>query len=171
MAKKLKLLLKASQVAAMPQVEAHHPLNPKSEVHIRSLGDAVGLQRLGVHLARLPQGKESNIYHTHQYEEEFFYVLSGRGVARIDGRNHRVGPGDFFAFPAPSVGHVLFNPHEEDLLYLVGGERRRFEVAEFPGIGKTLVRDGMRVAVVDSGAFKTFAWRRGRRAVRRPRRG
>lgn len=166
MASKERLLLKAARIAAMPQVEAHHPLNPVSGVHIRSLGDAVGLQRLGIHLARLPQGRESNIYHTHHYEEEFFYILSGRGVARIDGKSHGVGPGDFFAFPTPSVGHVLFNPHEEDLLYLVGGERRPFEVAEFPNIGKTLVRDGTKVTVVEAGAFKDFRRRTGRRAPR-----
>jgi hypothetical protein len=39
-------------------------------------------------------------------------------------------------FPAPSVTHHLRNPGTEDLVYLMGGEHRDVEVAEFPSIGK-----------------------------------
>ena len=51
-----------------------HPLNPRSEVTMRSLGDAVGLERLGVHLMRVAPGKESFAYHVHHTEEEFIYA-------------------------------------------------------------------------------------------------
>lgn len=120
-----------------------HPLNPNSEIHMRSLGDAVGLERIGIHILRIPPGKESFVYHMHHTEEEFIYILSGRGIAEIGDEEHEVGPGDFMGFPAPSVGHHLRNPFNEDLMYLSGGERRTVEVADFPKHNKRIVRVGL----------------------------
>lgn len=130
-----------------------YPLNPNSEVHMRSLGDSVGLERLGIHLMRIPPGKESFIYHSHYSEEEFIYILSGRGIAEIDQEEVEVGPGDFMGFPTPSVAHHLRNPFAEDLVYLSGGERNPSEIVDFPRIGKRLVRAGMNVAIhrIDEG--------------------
>lgn len=124
-----------------------HPLNPKSEIHMRSLGDAVGLERLGIHIMRIPPGKESFLFHVHHTEEEFIYVLSGRGIAEIGDEEHEVGPGDFMGFPTPSVGHHLRNPFDEDVVYLAGGERRISEIADFPRVGKRVVRVGMSFSV------------------------
>jgi len=53
--------------------------------------------------------------HSHQHEEEWLYILSGRGIAEIDGEELEVGPGDFMAFPTPSVAHHLTNPFDEKL--------------------------------------------------------
>jgi uncharacterized cupin superfamily protein len=137
-----------------------HPLNPQSEVHLRSLGDAVGLERLGIHVVRIPPGKESFVYHMHHTEEEFVYILSGRGIAEIGDEEHEVGPGDFMGFPTPSIGHHLRNPFTEDLVYLSGGERRISEIADFPRLDKRLVRVGMSVSIYgieDGGAMPPFA--------------
>jgi uncharacterized cupin superfamily protein len=126
-----------------------HPLNPNSLVRGVSLSEQVGLKRLGVHLLRIAPGKESFIYHTHNSEEEFLYILSGRGIAEIDNESFEVGPGDFMGFPTPSVGHHLKNPFQEELVYLSGGERRDVEVADFPRLGKRLVRFGTQVSIFD----------------------
>lgn len=136
-------LFRAEDRAKVPEQPVTHPLNPKSEVRIVSLSEAVGLQRTGLHLMRIPPGKESFAYHTHQLEEEFMYVLSGRGVAEIGDQVVEIGPGDFLGFPTPSVGHHLKNPFDEDLVYLSGGERRAIEIADFPRLGKRMIRDGM----------------------------
>ena len=114
---------------------------------MESLGDAVGLERLGVHMMRVPPGKESFVYHAHHTEEEFIYILSGRGIAEIGDEEIEVGPGDFMGFPTPSVGHHLRNPFDQDLVYISGGERRASEVADFPRVGKRLVRVGMSVSI------------------------
>ena len=124
-----------------------HPLNPRSEISGVSLGDAVGLERIGVLFIRVAPGKESRAYHLHHGEEEFIYVLSGRGIAEIDGQDHEVGPGDFMGFPTPSVAHLMRNPFEEDLIYLSGGERKPLEIADFPRDGKRMVRVGSRVSI------------------------
>lgn len=140
--------------------EGAHPLNPESEMHYVSLGDLTGLERIGVHRIRVPPGKESCVYHAHAAEEEWIFVLFGRGVAEIDGDEHEVGPGDFMGFPTPSVGHHLRNPFNDDLVYLVGGERREMEIGEFPELGKKVIRIGREAHLVDSKALKPFGKRR-----------
>jgi uncharacterized cupin superfamily protein len=76
-----------------------HPWNPNSELHGTRLSSLVGLSRLGVSRVRLPPGNQSFVYHSHHREEEWIYVLSGRGVAEIDGEEFEVGAGDFMSFP------------------------------------------------------------------------
>jgi uncharacterized cupin superfamily protein len=143
------VLYRAADHARVPEQFQSHPLNPNSQIRGVSLSDQVGLQRLGVHLLRIAPGKESFIFHTHHTEEEFLYILSGRGIAEIGDESFEVGPGDFMGFPTPSVGHHLRNPFNEDLVYISGGERREMEVADFPRIGKQLVRVGMKASIYD----------------------
>jgi len=133
-----------------------HPLNPNSLIRGVSLSQSAGLERIGVHLVRVPPGKESLVYHSHQGEEEFFYVLSGRGIAEIDGQEHEVGAGDFMGFPTPSVAHHLRNPFDEELVYLMGGERRPVEIADFPRLGKRMVRSGTRVSLHPIDSAESF---------------
>lgn len=134
--------------------ELRYPLNPSAQLFMTPLSRAVGLERIGVTLGRMPPGKESFIYHSHRHEEEFVYILSGRGVAEVDGEELEVGPGDFLGFPTPSVAHHLRNPFDEELVYLMGGEHKDVEVAEFPKIGKRLIRDGDELSLVDADALK-----------------
>jgi uncharacterized cupin superfamily protein len=133
-----------------------HPWNPESQLIGVQLGRAVGLKRTGVNIARMPPGKESFVYHSHQHEEEWLYILSGRGIAEIDGEEIEVGPGDFIAFPTPSVPHHLKNPFDQDLVYLMGGENREVEIADFPRLSKRMVRNGEKIDVYDASDAKPF---------------
>jgi uncharacterized cupin superfamily protein len=148
-------LLSAAEIRAKEGTFSH-PWNAHSEIRGAMLGRLLGLQRTGVSLARIAPGKESFVYHSHAFEEEWLYVLSGRGVAEIDGVEHEVGAGDFMAFPTPSVAHHLRNPFAEELVYLMGGENRDFEVAEFPKLGKRMVRRLGAVEVYDLADAKPF---------------
>jgi uncharacterized cupin superfamily protein len=116
----------------------------------------VGLERIGVNLGRLPFGKESFVYHSHQFEEEFIYIISGKGVAEIDGEEYEVGAGDFMGFPTPSVAHHLRNPNQEDLVYLVGGQRRQMEIADFPHLKKRMFRNGQEIQIANWDDLKPF---------------
>ncbi|XXF79390.1 cupin domain-containing protein [Myxococcaceae bacterium GXIMD 01537] len=129
-----------------------HPLNPDSLVSGVSLSERVGLKRTGFHLLRIAPGKQSFIYHSHQTEEEFLYIVSGRGIAEVGDERFEVGPGDFMGFPTPSLAHHLSNPFDEDLVYISGGERREVEVADYPRQGKRLVRVGAVVTFHDVAA-------------------
>lgn len=130
-----------------PAFPVQHPYNPRAELHGWLLSRAAGLGRIAVNLAWLPPGKESAIFHVHHREEEWLYVLAGTGVAEVNDAEHAVGPGDFLGFP-PGTAHHLRNEGKEDLLFLEGGEViPDVEVADFPRLGRRLVRTGTRVAV------------------------
>ena len=74
----------------------------------------------------------------------------------IDGEEIEVGPDDFIAFPTPSVPHHLKNPFDRDLVYLMGGENREFDIADFPRLGKRMVKSGEKFEVYDSPNAKPF---------------
>ncbi|HSN72987.1 MAG TPA: cupin domain-containing protein [Steroidobacteraceae bacterium] len=148
-------LLRAAESAAREQTFSH-PFNPRSEISGAQLAAMTGLKRTGVNLARIPPGKESFVYHSHWAEEEWIYILSGHGRARIDGVEYEVGPGDFMGFPTPGVAHHLANPYDTELVYLMGGERREVEVADFPDLGRRMVRRGSEVDVFDIADARGF---------------
>lgn len=139
-----------------------HPWNPKSQVAGTRLSQLAGLSRTGVSLVRITAGKESFAYHSHQCEEEWIYILSGKGVAEIDGAEYEVEPGDFMGFPTPSVAHHLRNPGPDDLVYLMGGESREVEIADFPHLGKRMVRTRTGVEIFDTADAQPFPIPRGK---------
>ncbi len=145
-----------SEEAAKRASRFSHPWNSNSELYRTRLSSLVGLSRVGVSRVSVPPGKESFVYHSHQREEEWIYVLSGRGIAEIGDEELEVRVGDFMGFPAPQVGHHLRNPYEEDLVYLVCGEALDVDIADFPRLGKRMVRRGQEVEVYDASDAKRF---------------
>jgi len=144
-AKPLPALLSAEAIAAIPEHARQHAFNPNCVRHTRSLGDACGLTRSGVHLVRLAPGRDSTEYHTHAHDEEWVYILAGRGMAEIDGHEQVVKAGDFMGFVAGSAPHMMTNPFDEDLIYLVGGTRESYDVVNYPRRGiRSYKYDGKR---------------------------
>ncbi|MDJ0716715.1 MAG: cupin domain-containing protein [Prochloraceae cyanobacterium] len=133
------LLLRAAEIAEK-EFSFSHPLNPNSLIKGTQISRLVGLKRAGINLVKIPPGKESFIYHSHLREEEWVYIISGRGIAEIDGEEFEVEAGDFMGFPTPSVAHHLRNPFDEELVYLMGGENLDVEIADFPRLGKRMIR-------------------------------
>jgi uncharacterized cupin superfamily protein len=127
-------LLRAKDIEALPEEARVHALDSASVRHTRSLGDAIGLGTIGVHLVRLEQGRTSSVHHFHHHDEEWVYILSGQGVAEIGDEKLDVGAGDFMGFVAGSLPHSLVNPNAEDLVYLVGGNRLPYDVCDYPRV-------------------------------------
>jgi uncharacterized cupin superfamily protein len=148
-------LMRAADIATHAQ-SFSHPWNPLSQVSGTQLAGGVGLKRTGVNFMTVPAGKDSFAYHSHRLEEEWIYVLAGRGIALIDEVQYEVGPGDFMGFPTPSVAHLMSNPGPGDLVYLCGGESRDLEVAEFPRLKKRMVRIGQDLQIYDYDAAQPF---------------
>ena len=139
-------IIRAAERTAERELHFAHPLNPSSDIHGFPLSSAAGLKHVAIWWARVPPGKESFIYHRHHTEEEFLYVLSGRAIIEIEGADHEVGPGDFVGFRA-GTAHHLRNPFDADVVYLSGGESREVEIADFPRIGKRMVRVGPKMDI------------------------
>ncbi|HEX7037964.1 MAG TPA: cupin domain-containing protein [Pseudomonadales bacterium] len=133
-------LLRAADIAAMPERRHRHQFNDNAVRLTRTLGEPTGMQRIGLHLIRLEPGRDSTQHHYHDADEEFIYVLAGRGIARIGEQRFEIGPGDFMGFPAPSPAHSLTNPFDEDLVYLVGGERNPVDAVHYPLIRRTMTK-------------------------------
>lgn len=133
-----------------------HPFNPKSEITGTHMSRLAGLQRVGVSKVMVPPGRESFAYHSHELEEEWIYVLEGKGVARIDGQEYEVTAGDFMGFPAPGVAHHMSNPFDSELVYLMGGEAGTVEIADFPDHGKRMLRRGNEIEIYDTADAQPF---------------
>ena len=143
-------LLRAEDIRALPEEARKHPLDTALVRHTRSLGDAVGLTRLGVHLVRLTKGDTSAVYHRHHQDEEWVYVLAGRAIADIGDERHDVAAGDFIGFAAGSPAHNLTNPYDEDFVYLCCGDHVQFDVCDYPRAGKRRYRVNGKNVYVDA---------------------
>ncbi len=133
-----------------------HPWNPRSEMRGCMLARQVGLSRVGLSFIRVPPGKESFVFHGHQVEEEFAFVLSGEGVVDIGEETFDLGPGDFVGFPAGTHPHHIRNTGAEELVYLSGGQNEPLEIADFPREGKRMVRMVNEVTVYPTSAGEPF---------------
>src|SRR5437016_6587552 len=100
-----KLLWKADELPAQEHAVTQR-LNPNSHLLRIGLSRLAGLQRAHVSLGRIPPGKDSFAYHAHMIEEEWVYILSGRGLADIAAKQHEVGPAESMGFPAPGIAHL-----------------------------------------------------------------
>lgn len=129
-------LVRTPELDSGEAMHVSHPLNPRSEIFMTRLGDRTGLTHLGISLARVPPGKQSFALHVHTLQEEWMYVIAGRGHVRIDDHELSIEPGDFIGFPANGPAHLVCNTGEGDLVYLQGGDRRPGDWGRFPELGK-----------------------------------
>ncbi len=96
---------------------------------------------VGVSYNRLPPGRAAVPFHTHQIDDEVFYVLSGRGMLRYGDRLQEIRAGDCIACPAgKGIAHQIANPFDEELVYLAFGGNDPNEVCTYPDTGKVMVR-------------------------------
>src|ERR1041385_9416567 len=89
------MYLSANEIAAMQAVRRVHQLNSAAIREDKSLGDEAGLKNIGIHLITIAPGDKSTEFHSHKYEDEAIYVLSGHGTEVIGEESHKVGPGAF----------------------------------------------------------------------------
>ena len=149
-----RLTLKAEAIAAMDGERRVHFLNANADRVRKSLGDAVGLSRIGVHLVTIEPGRDSTAYHRHHFEEECLYILSGRARLEVGDETSELGAGDFVGFPAGGEAHSLTNTGREPLVCLVMGQRLDHDVADYPRQGKRLYRNAGRWDLVDVSAIE-----------------
>lgn len=134
------MYLSAEDIARLEGARKVHFLHPDAIRIDKSLGDATGLTRIGVHLITVAPGAASTEFHAHRYEEECVFILSGFGSATIGERTVRIGPGDFIGFPANGVAHELLNTGNEPLMCLVMGQRLPVDIVDYPRRGLRLYR-------------------------------
>jgi uncharacterized cupin superfamily protein len=145
------MYLSAEKIAELEGVRRVHTLNPAAIRMDKSLGDEVGLKNIGIHLITIAPGDKSTEFHTHRYEDEAIYVLSGRGTEIMGETKQKIGPGDFIGFPAAGDSHETINDGTEPLVCLVIGQRLPQDVVDYPRKGKRLYRNSGQRDMVDYG--------------------
>ncbi|KAJ7678918.1 hypothetical protein DFH06DRAFT_1165214 [Mycena polygramma] len=118
-----------------------HPLDPSRIRMTASLGDQVGLTKLGIHKTRLAPHMKSTVEHFHDVDEEWFYILQGTGTLLCagEGEDTGVAAGDFIGFAAAARRPHAFQAGEDGMEYLTGGSREPVDMCHYPLIGKALV--------------------------------
>ena len=145
------MYLSAEKIAAIEGVQRVHTLNRSAIRTDKSLGDECELKNIGIHLIAIAPGDKSTEFHSHKYEEEAIYVLSGHGTEVIGDTTQKIGPGDFIGFPADGVAHETVNDGTEPLVCLVIGQRLPQDVVDYPRKGKRLYRNSGQRDMVDYG--------------------
>ncbi len=103
---------------------------------VRPLSDVAGLTRMGVKIREVQPRRAGTHLHFHDVEEEWTYVLSGRGRVKIGPLTLPVRRGHFAAFPPGPRPHHFIAEGDEPLVLLEGGERRPAEdYCTYPELG------------------------------------
>lgn len=88
------------------------------------LGDAAGLTQFGVNLTRLKPGAASALFHWHESEDEFVYILEGEVTLEEGDTKTTLRAGEAAGFKAGvQAGHRLVNNFKNDVVFLEVGTR------------------------------------------------
>jgi quercetin 2,3-dioxygenase len=114
----------------VPVEDFQHDVEPKARRRMRALHRGTGLKRQAVYLAEVRAGDWSTAFHRHERTDEWVFILSGNGIARVGDDRFAVGPDDFIGYPARGQPHVI--EATTDLTYLMGGQVDSTDVIEYP---------------------------------------
>jgi uncharacterized cupin superfamily protein len=106
----------------------------------RRVGAMAGATDVGVALIDVDPGCRAGPVHVHGSEEEIFFVLSGSGLAWIDGAVHEIGVGDTIVYLAGGPEHTVI-AREEGLSVLAFGENHAPIITRLPRAGVGRRRD------------------------------
>lgn len=99
----------------------------------KSLGAAGGSQKFYVNIDYVQPQAYSTKYHSHSQQEEFFMILSGSGILRLQGKEYTVKQGDFLAKPAgQNIAHTFYNSGTEILTILDVGTNEKEDTCYYP---------------------------------------
>ncbi|MFD1684902.1 cupin domain-containing protein [Halobellus litoreus] len=114
----------------MIEVEAAElELSEKSGTRNIDLGEALGCEKMRPRMWFVEPGHDRKRYHSHEEQEEFYYVLSGPGRMRIAGETHTIPEGTAVRI-SPETPRKTFNDTDREHVWLVVGA----PAVEDPGI-------------------------------------
>jgi len=147
------------KILNLDRVPAKFVDDPKFKTSMKTLhlGAAAGSQRLYVNIDRVKPGAKSVKYHTHTRQEEFFLILRGTGILRLNDKKIAIKTGDFFAKPAGrGIAHQFVNSGSEVLEILDCGLEEANDIAAYPDEGVVFIRS-LKRAFKLSGALRDWS--------------
>ena len=130
-----------ADIELRPRPAAFAPTGPAAERYdakVGFIGPRIGAKKLGYNITAVPPGKRAYPFHSHQVNEEMFFVLAGTGEVRIGQDMFPIRPGDIIACPpgGPETAHQIVNTGTEELRYLAVSTKQSPEIAEYPETGR-----------------------------------
>ncbi len=125
-------LITREEIEAMSGLHFQHFLNPNAVRVGKALGDLTGLSGLGFNIVETEPGRDSTEFHYHLDEDEAVYVLSGQGNVTVGCDTFTVKAGDFIGYRKGGLPHVMTNRGDQILRCIVTGERRAYDVVDYP---------------------------------------
>ena len=99
----------------------------------RKLGDHFQLTNFGVNLTTLLPNSVSALFHQHERQDEFIYIIEGTPTLRYGSQEFLMNPGDCFGFKkGTEVAHQLVNKTELPVTYLEIGDRTEGDTVTYP---------------------------------------
>ncbi len=133
-----KYILNIDDVAYKPSpLPLPDRLKAKYGAVMGQIGAALGSQKLGYNVTRVPPGKRAFPRHHHRVNEEMFFVLEGSGEVRIGEETFPIRKGDVICCPpgGPELAHQIVNTSDAELCYLAVSTKESPEIAEYPDSG------------------------------------
>jgi len=118
-------LVRVTDVASEKRPRLHP--SPGVASTVREVSKVAGLRQMGVSERTVQPGDLGSKRHFHTVEEEWVYVLSGEGTARIGPLSIPVRAGHFVGYPPGPRPHCFRATGSVPLVFLEGGERRKDE--------------------------------------------
>lgn len=113
-----------------------------SQLKTVCIGDAIGSEKLYANMDYVKPGAVSVKYHFHSKQEEFYLILSGSGLLRMNGEEIPVKAGDAVSAPAgKDTGHQFINTGSEILQILDVGTREKDDIITYPDENVILIKD------------------------------
>ena len=117
-----------------PQIE--------SGLMTKRIGALGGSEAIYVHIDYIKPGKASAKYHSHSLQEEFFLILKGSGMLRLNDKSRPVKQGDFFSKPAgKNISHQFINSGNEVLEILDCGTKPKNDIVTYPDENVILIKE------------------------------
>lgn len=136
-----KPVINIADVELQPRPPQFAPKGAAAEKYDARMGFVsrmIGAVKLGYNVTAVPAGKRAFPFHSHQVNEEMFFVLQGSGEVRIGSETYPIRPGDVIACPpgGPDTAHQIANTGTEELRYLAVSTKMAPEICEYPETGK-----------------------------------
>jgi len=97
------------------------------------LGDAAGSEEIFAQIDFIKPSGKSKKFHSHSKQEEFFFVMKGRGILRMNKREISIKEGDFVAKPAgKGIAHQFINNSSDILQIMNFGLREEEDIEIYP---------------------------------------
>lgn len=130
-----------SNINDIPKEYIYNP-DFKSKLKTILIGDAIGCEKIYVNIDYVKPGAKSVKYHSHSKQEEFYLIMSGKGILRIDDKEILVKTGDVISAPAgKDNGHQFINNSSEILQILDIGTREKGDVITYLDENVFLIKD------------------------------